>query len=131
MSYLIYRIISDVQAERLFRMGLEYFTIGSTPNNEECLQVGMANSDEMKKECGVYCDQLARLNPNLPTGCEFFILKSTGHDFGYYYEAAFMFPVKDIEGFDPYKLGCGCDNWDDISLKALKVNNYSLLNQLI
>jgi hypothetical protein len=65
----------------------EYLTLGSTPANEDCAQVGRDDYYERaRKECRAYINQLNRLFPQAVDKGVSFRIKSNQHDFGTYYE---------------------------------------------
>ncbi|MEK6832739.1 MAG: hypothetical protein AABY32_01715 [Nanoarchaeota archaeon] len=64
----------------------DYLSIGSTPSNEDCAQVGSDNySSIAKQECRKYIDIIRQKCGNEPDGANLSI-KSFPHDFGSYYE---------------------------------------------
>lgn len=66
--------------------GNEYLELGTTPADEECVQVSSSEDyiGPMKVECRRYIDMLKKRFPNC-TNVQFSI-KSCTHDFGTYYE---------------------------------------------
>ena|SRR3990167_1272859 len=73
----------------------DFFDLGSTPSDEECVQVSK-NQDylgDMKREVKRYKDYLERLFsiPEELEGDCFFSIKSNSHDFGTYYEVVIKF----------------------------------------
>ena len=63
-------------------------TIGPTPADETCAQVGAADyAQTARRECRAFINQLLRVFGPEPDGARLFI-KSNPHDFGTYYEVA-------------------------------------------
>ena len=97
-------------------------TIGSSPINEDCAQVGSKDyATRAKKECKVYLNQLIRTHGAPPTGA-FLAIKGFGHDFGTYYEVVVIYD-EEIEKAVDYAFlleGNAPENWDNISLQELK-----------
>lgn len=107
----------------------DYISIGSTPNDEQCVQVGEENYYERSQlECKTYIKQLERVYGTPPPGSYF---KTAGypHDFGTYYEVEFRYTddseahLEYLFGNDHGKKGCemGCDTWDEESRKKLGI----------
>ena len=64
----------------------DYITIGSTPYEEDCAQVGSANYPERSRvECRAFKEQLLRIFGEPPEGADIGV-KSFDHDFGTYRE---------------------------------------------
>jgi hypothetical protein len=69
----------------------DYFTLGSTPYEEDCAQVGTEGYYERAKaECKRYIELLRKIFGNEPDGARLAI-KSFPHDFGTYYEVVCWF----------------------------------------
>lgn len=76
----------------------EYVFIGPCPCDENCAQVGSDNyADQARKECRAYINQLWRwlktkgiTQENAPESFSI-TTKSESHDYGTYYEVAFIF----------------------------------------
>jgi hypothetical protein len=69
----------------------DYITLGSSPGNENCTQLGSDNYDiQSRKECLAFKHQLERLFSEPPEGC-YFSVKSFSHDFGTYKEVVCYF----------------------------------------
>jgi hypothetical protein len=69
----------------------DYLSIGSSPSDETCAQVGADNYPEQsRKECRAFLHQLERAFPNPPDGC-YLAVKSFEHDFGTYREVVCYF----------------------------------------
>jgi hypothetical protein len=87
---------------------MEDLNIGSTPNEEDCAQVGSADYQERaRKECRAYMEQIRKHYPEPDNG--YLKVKGFSHDFGTYYEVvAYYLPEDstasrwafDIEGDD-------------------------------
>lgn len=72
-------------------MASDYLTIGSSPAEEECAQVGQDNySEQSQKECRAFVNQLTRQFGEPPFGARFAI-KSFPHDFGSYKEVCVVY----------------------------------------
>ncbi len=70
---------------------MERLTLGPTPREEECAQVGTDEySVRVCREGEAYIGQLIRIFGNPPDGAEF-RLKSFPHDFGSYHEVVLTF----------------------------------------
>lgn len=95
----------------------DYISIGSTPCDEECAQVG--DSDYRSKainECKRFIELIRKVNgpePELSTAI--LLTKSFPHDFGTYYEVVVQFDDEDEIGLD-YALfveGNSPQRWDE------------------
>lgn len=109
----------------------DYITIGSTPYDESCAQVGKPNySKQMRIETTAFIAQLRRVHPepDFPDAAfsPYYAVKSFPHDFGSYHEVCAIFDsdheasVKwayDAESLD-------IPNWDSESLQFLEAHNY-------
>jgi hypothetical protein len=104
-------------------------SIGSTPYNEDCAQLGSEIYDYRimaKLECIAFIEQLKRLNGTPPDGVSFRIT-SNPHDFGSYLDVTVIYDEDDETQSDyAYKCEEGLDNWDIESLDFLRKNNYSI-----
>lgn len=101
---------------------IDYVSIGSTPNAEDCAQVGKDNySEQARKEGKAYINQLKRQFGEVPSAM--FKLKGFPHDFGTYYEVCVVFSDGDEEAADfAYKVEVECpDYWDEEARKELGV----------
>jgi len=99
----------------------DYISIGSTPSDEECAQVGTLDYPEKSKaECRAFKNQLERAFPNIPDGT-YFTVKSFPHDFGTYREVVVSYDEDDEESREfAYKVeGESPTNWDDEAKKEL------------
>ena len=93
----------------------DYFSLGSTPAGEDCIQVGQPNyMDESTKECQRYIAQLRRQFGTEPIGTRFGI-KTFPHDFGSYKEVVIYFDDEDEEAVHfAYKVEAECpEYWDE------------------
>lgn len=99
----------------------DYITIGSTPCNEDCAQVGRDNYDEKsRKECQAFKNQLIRKFGEPPHGARVSI-KSFPHDFGSYREVVCYYDDVIPESVEyAYKLeGDSAEAWDTDALIEL------------
>lgn len=77
---------------------MDYLTLGSTPSDESCAQVGSPNyTRDALSECRRFRDLLARAFPP-PPGARFGV-KSFPHDFGTYHEVVVLVDDQDSMGF--------------------------------
>jgi len=100
------------------------YEIGSSPNEEECAQVGSDNfTERAKRECTAYKNQLERAFPGMPGGM-YLSVKSCPHDLGTYYDVVVHFDDEreDHSEFLWGKLEVGCDVWDDEARKELNLD---------
>lgn len=75
---------------------MENLNIGSTPNEEECAQVGSADYQERaRKECRAYMAQIQKHYPEPENG--YLNVKGFPHDFGSYYEVVAYYDQSDAE----------------------------------
>lgn len=101
---------------------MDYLSIGSSPAEESCAQVG---SDgyyaKAQKECKAYLHQLKRQFGEPPPGCTFKI-KGNAHDFGTYYEVNVVFNENDEEATEfAYKVEAESPGqWDDEAKRELE-----------
>ena len=72
---------------------LEFFSLASTPHEEECTPAGYeeVNNKSQIIECTALINQLIRGAGKPDEGEQFFIIENTGHDFGTYYEAGIFY----------------------------------------
>ena len=107
----------------------DYITIGSTPCDEECAQVGAEGyMERVNKECRVYIRQLWRqllvkgITPHNAPETFNLVVKGNAHDFGTYFEVAIRYDdsnqeamelALDLENLVP-------TNWDEEAKKELK-----------
>lgn len=71
---------------------INYLSIGSTPCNEPCQQLGAPTYDEVeaKKECARFRDLIRKKLGAEPVGARL-VIKGHSHDFGTYYELECQF----------------------------------------
>jgi hypothetical protein len=104
----------------------DYVGLGTTPNDEECAQVGFDNYNQIARiEASAYVNQLKRLFPNIPAGVEF-VLNSNPHDFGSYYNLAIKFSENDEEAVN-YAFNVENNmpaNWDEQAKLELQQQGY-------
>jgi len=99
----------------------DYISIGPSPCNEECAQVGQDNYPEQsKKECRAFLNQLSRVFGEPPGGAHLGI-KSFPHDFGTYREVVCYFDddVPEARDFAFMLEGKSPENWDEEAHKEL------------
>lgn len=103
-----------------------YFS--STPNSEECSQLGDPNYErDSKLECQALKAQLRRKFGPEPEGVRLYT-KGNPHDFGTYYELQADY-ITDSEEAIEYVFGLDKDFpefWDEEALQFLKENNYNV-----
>ena len=103
-------------------------SIGSTPYNEDCAQLGITDrySKMARLECEAFISQLKRLYGYPPEGV-YFKITSNAHDFGNYLDVTVVFD-EEVEEQSDYAYNCeaGLDNWDIESLEFLRSSNYSI-----
>ena len=74
----------------------EYLTIGSTPHDEDCAQVGSADyTERAKHECELYSRQIIKHYGEPELG--YLTTKKHAHDFGTYYEVSACYDPEDEE----------------------------------
>lgn len=92
----------------------DYISIGSTPCNEDCAQVGDEGySAKARAECARYIAALKAHYGNPPDGASYSI-KAFPHDFGSYYEVVINYDDS-IEAHVDYAFNveCGLEYWPD------------------
>lgn len=106
----------------------DYISLGATPCEEECAQVGSENyGRDSRCEIAVYDAQLRRLFPDIPEGCSIGS-KSFPHDYGSYRECVVFFDP-DIEEHVRFAIRCENESpqyWDNESRTALQEAGYTL-----
>lgn len=108
---------------------MDYLTLGPTPAEENCAQVGQPDYDRISRiECKVYLDQLRRTFPEPANG--YFKIKSFGHDFGTYREVCAVYDETDQESCE---WAFNAENnspaeWDDVA-RALLLESLKLLEK--
>ena len=99
----------------------DYLSIGSTPAEEDCAQVGSADyGTRARRECTAFVNQLRRQFGPEPEGCELRV-KGSAHDHGTYYEVWCFYDSDTPEGL-AYALKCegsAATEWDDEARKEL------------
>lgn len=105
-----------------------YLTLGSTPYDENCAQVGNDNYyDQSQIELHIYGKYIQRLFPEILVSKTLYLkIKSFPHDFGTYKELVIYY---DNSNEKEYNLALNIDsnlpkNWDEEALKELteKIN---------
>lgn len=99
---------------------MDFLTLGPTPSEESCAQVGRDDYDRMSRiECRVYLDQLRRTFPEPERG--YFKIKSFPHDFGSYREVCAVYDENDQEAIDwAFNVeNNGPAEWDDRARELL------------
>jgi hypothetical protein len=99
----------------------DYITIGATPCEEPCAQVGADNYREQSmKECIAFKKQLRRQFGEEPEGAQI-VTKSFPHDFGTYHEVCVVFEDENEVAVN-YAFGVENStpaNWDEEARKEL------------
>ena len=91
-------------------------TIGSTPHDESCAQVGSPDyATRAKQECKLFMQQIAKHYPEPENG--YLAVKGFSHDFGTYYEVVAYFDDEDAESVEwAYDIEgdtkCALATWD-------------------
>lgn len=106
----------------------DYLTLGPTPSDEKCSQVGTDNYvEQSKKECTAYVHQLERLfttaiDSKVPEDC-YFGIKRFDHDFGSYREVVIYYDSDNEESSNfAFNVENNCPaNWDDEAKKELNI----------
>jgi len=104
----------------------DYVDIGSTPNGEDCAQVGSDNYNALSRiEGRAYINQLKRMFPNPPDGV-LFSLKDFPHDFGTYYEVVVKYLTASEEAaeFAGKVQNESPENWDEQAKAELQQQGY-------
>lgn len=81
-------------------MAREYITLGATPAEEDCAQVGRDDYRKRSRwEMKAYIEQLKRMFPDMPESCT---LQSKGfqHDYGTYHEVCIFYDPEIEESVD-------------------------------
>lgn len=102
---------------------MDFISLGSTPCNEDCAQVGTDDYfARAKKECNVYMGQIMREFPEFPDGC-WLSVKGFPHDFGTYYEVIVRYDETDEQATEfAYKLEGECPTeWDSEARNELGI----------
>lgn len=101
----------------------DYITLGGTPYDEDCAQVGSENYRQRAMlECRLYKAMLCDLFPNIPDSCEFKV-KAFPHDFGTYHEVCIMYDSDDEKACEfAFSVENNLPaNWDDNARKELNL----------
>jgi len=96
----------------------DYISIGSSPTDEDCAQVGADNYEaQSRKECIAFIHQLERQFKVV----DVFRIKSFPHDFGTYKEVVCYFDDDNHEAIAfAYRVESECPRrWDSEALKEL------------
>jgi len=104
----------------------DYVNIGSTPNGEDCAQLGSDNYNALSRiEGRAYINQLKRMFPNPPYGV-LFSLKGFPHDFGTYYEVVvkYLTDNEEAEAFAWEVQNESPENWDEQAKAELQQQGY-------
>jgi len=101
----------------------DFISIGQTPTNELCAQVGDANYEEQSfKECQAFIMQLRRVFGIEPLLSRLSI-RTFPHDFGSYREVVCYYSDKEARDY-VFKLESECPaNWDDVARRELGLCN--------
>jgi len=104
-------------------MSRDYMSIGCTPYDEPCLQVGHCSTAHQRAECRVFLNQIERYYP-IPDGSAL-LIKGNAHDFGTYYEVNVAFdPENEVQSKWAYDVEADAlnklQNWDKEALKEIK-----------
>ena len=107
----------------------EKFSLGTTPHNEPCIQMGDSNYRRNSRlECLALISQFRRERGPEPAGSGFKIASNT-HDFGNYFDVEIEFEGDNEEAVE-FALMVESEipeKWDEQSLAFLKENSYSLM----
>lgn len=106
----------------------DYLTIGPTPAEESCAQVGSDGySHKARRECNIFARQLVRHFGEPPEGARIGV-KSFSHDFGSYLEVVCYFDDAYPDSVDyAFKLESESPaNWDQESIEALAMAEVNL-----
>ena len=107
-------------------MTMEYIELGSSPYEENCVQVGEANYHEkMRKELAAYVNQLNRMFNQFDNHAIMFKSKWFNHDFGSYGEVCVYWNTSDEEA-DTYVYEIERSlpaYWDEEAKKELGLEN--------
>lgn len=100
----------------------DFVTIGSSPVDEACAQVGQDNYSELvRRECRAFVNQLRRQFGPEPEGARIAI-KSFPHDFGNYLEVVCWYEDEASAEY-AYKLESESPaQWDEEAKKELAIN---------
>jgi hypothetical protein len=102
-------------------MASDYLSIGATPAEETCAQVGKEGySEQSQKECRAFVNQLVRQFGQPPEGARITV-KSFPHDFGSYREVCVVYNDNIEEAIEyAFKIEAESPaNWDEEAKKEL------------
>jgi len=108
--------------------GQDYMTIGSSPTDETCSQLGAEDYEmDAKNECRIFIQQLKRVFGD-PPGNARLSTKGFPHDFGTYYEVVVWYsPNNEKETDYAFKLEANTPaGWDAQAKKDLVAANLRL-----
>ena len=106
----------------------DYQTLGPTPWNEPCAQVGAADyAEKSRLETQTYINQLLRQFGE-PPGLSFFRVKRFPHEFGSYHEVVITY---DDENEAAVEFAYNVENntperWDEQALEELRQRGYTM-----
>jgi len=113
----------------------DWISIGSTPVDEECSQIGSPDYyNWIKIEGNTYIQQLKRMFPAIEKTFSFFIrLKGFPHDFGTYHEVCLSYEDSDEEPTPSMELAFYIEanlpfHWDQEALNYLQSKKYPYAN---
>lgn len=123
-----YNIKTWESAARQVTEQLDFCSLASTPNSEECTPAGRPAILQII-ECNAYIHQLIRIHGEPPTGAEFFIVRNL-HELGEYYEAGiFYVPPDGQQESDSMeymrKVEMGPAYWDEEAKKELRRSGHT------
>ncbi len=101
---------------------MENLSIGSTPPDEDCAQVGSKQYDyesRSREECKQYIHALHKKLGVEPPGARLFV-KANSHDFGVYYEVNCRYDENDEDATN-YANACESDGpmtWAEVGMTA-------------
>jgi hypothetical protein len=99
----------------------DYLTLGSSPTEEDCVQINEINYyEKSRKECNAYIRQIIRTHGDPPDQTSI-VIQSCVHEFGTYHEVICSYD-NDIQESVEYALHVEAnlpEKWDAKSLKEL------------
>lgn len=107
----------------------EYLTLGSTPCDEECAQLGSDDYAVLSRiECHVFKHQLQRM---FPKAKDMLTVKSFPHDFGTYREVCIVYNTNDDgEAEVAFEVENDCPiEWDELAKKEYLERIEALKNE--
>lgn len=112
---------------------LDYYTLGPTPPEESCAQVGSDRYDYQhitRRECNARKHQLERAFPELSNSKCFLRVKSFPHDFGAYWEVVVYFNEDNNEEVElANRIESDCPTrWDNEARRELGVDYFLLVS---